>query len=266
MVDGGRGQGELGEVIEAIIGSTGSVAALVAESLRAGELIGSTAAFAFRLDGADGSVTGAVSDEDLLGTQLPERVVATGADCPINLFHLDGHPEEVVVLSRVTEVDSYMATDHYREIYGESGTTDALSIPFGSDGDIARVIICRRGEGFGDGDIETARILQPVLAGCLRQSRAMEKLNSNPLSEQAMRDHGLTAREAEIFTRLAGGATSQAVGQELGISVRTVEKHVQNIYARLGARNRAEAISVLLGSPATVAGALLVASSALVSL
>ena len=266
MVDGGRRRAELGEVIESIIGSTGSVDALVNESLRAGELIGSTAAFAFRFDGADGSVTGAVSDEGLLGARLPERVVATGADCPINRFHLDGHDEEVVVLSSVTEVEAYRNSDHYREIYGETGTTDALSIPFGSDGDIARVIICRRGEGFGDGDIETARILQPVLAGCLRQSRVMEKLNANPLGEPAMRDRGLTAREAQIFARLAGGATSQAVGQELGISVRTVEKHVQNIYARLGARNRAEAISVLLGSPATVAGALLVASSVLASL
>jgi hypothetical protein len=42
--------------------------------------------------------------------------------------------------------------------------------------------------------------------------------------------------------------TSQAVGQELDISVRTVEKHVQNIYARIGARNRSEAISILLGN------------------
>ena len=53
----------------------------------------------------------------------------------------------------------------------------------------------------------------------------------------AMRERGLTAREAQIFCRLAAGATSQAVGQELGISVRTVEKHVPNIYARIGSRN-----------------------------
>lgn len=241
---------DLAEVVEDIIGATGSTGTLMAESLGAGDVIASSAVFAYRIDSGDGSASGEVRDGGRLGERLLERVAANLVDCPLDAWHRDGNGDEVAVLSSVIDPDGYGESDHYRAVFGRSGTRDALSIPFGSGGETARVIVCRDSVGFSDGEVETARVLQPVLAGCLRQSRVMEQLRADPLSEQAMRDRGLTAREAQIFARLAAGATSQAVGQELGISVRTVEKHVQNIYARLGAGNRSEAISILLGNSA----------------
>jgi DNA-binding NarL/FixJ family response regulator len=58
--------------------------------------------------------------------------------------------------------------------------------------------------------------------------------------------HGLTAREVEVLRALAGGKTNTEIAQELYVSVRTVERHVANIYAKLGARGRANATAYAL--------------------
>ena len=52
---------------------------------------------------------------------------------------------------------------------------------------------------------------------------------------------GLSAREAEILACIARGKTNADVADELVLSVRTVERHLTNIYAKIGARNRSEA-------------------------
>jgi DNA-binding NarL/FixJ family response regulator len=51
----------------------------------------------------------------------------------------------------------------------------------------------------------------------------------------------LTGREAEILRLLAMGRTNKEIAGELVISVHTVERHVQNAYRKIDARNRAEA-------------------------
>jgi pimeloyl-ACP methyl ester carboxylesterase/DNA-binding CsgD family transcriptional regulator len=51
----------------------------------------------------------------------------------------------------------------------------------------------------------------------------------------------LTARELEVLRLLAAGRTNAEIAEELVLSVRTVERHAANIYAKLGARGRADA-------------------------
>ena len=46
--------------------------------------------------------------------------------------------------------------------------------------------------------------------------------------------HGLTARELEVLRHLAAGETNKAIAAELVLSVRTVDRHVSNIFAKLG--------------------------------
>jgi DNA-binding NarL/FixJ family response regulator len=54
-------------------------------------------------------------------------------------------------------------------------------------------------------------------------------------------DHGLTRRELEVLRHLAAGETNKAIAAELVLSVRTVDRHVSNIYAKLGVSSRAAA-------------------------
>jgi DNA-binding CsgD family transcriptional regulator len=51
----------------------------------------------------------------------------------------------------------------------------------------------------------------------------------------------LSGREVEVLRALAGGATNREIGELLYISVKTVERHLTNVYAKIGAKNRVEA-------------------------
>jgi pimeloyl-ACP methyl ester carboxylesterase/DNA-binding CsgD family transcriptional regulator len=53
----------------------------------------------------------------------------------------------------------------------------------------------------------------------------------------------LTHRETEVLRLLASGLTSREIAAELSLSVRTVGRHITNIYGKIGARTRAEATS-----------------------
>jgi len=51
----------------------------------------------------------------------------------------------------------------------------------------------------------------------------------------------LTPRETEVLRLIAAGLTSGEISDELSLSVRTVGRHITNIYAKIGARTRADA-------------------------
>ena len=57
---------------------------------------------------------------------------------------------------------------------------------------------------------------------------------------------GLTKREAQVLALISAGHSNIEVADMLVLSVRTVERHVSNIYAKIGARNRSEATSYAL--------------------
>lgn len=56
----------------------------------------------------------------------------------------------------------------------------------------------------------------------------------------------LTAREIEVLRLAAQGRTNRAIGRELGISDRTVQGHLANIYGKLNAASRTEAVTEAL--------------------
>ena len=56
----------------------------------------------------------------------------------------------------------------------------------------------------------------------------------------------LTKRETEMLAALAGGARNAQLAATLGVSVNTVKFHLRNLYAKLGVRTRANAVSVWL--------------------
>lgn len=51
-----------------------------------------------------------------------------------------------------------------------------------------------------------------------------------------------SSREMEVLRLLAAGWTNKQIGASLGISIHTVIEHVLSVRAKLGARNRAEAV------------------------
>ena len=56
---------------------------------------------------------------------------------------------------------------------------------------------------------------------------------------------GLTTREGEVLSWLSKGKTNRDIAQILGLSPRTVDKHLEQIYAKLGVENRTAAAAVV---------------------
>jgi DNA-binding CsgD family transcriptional regulator len=51
----------------------------------------------------------------------------------------------------------------------------------------------------------------------------------------------LTAREREVLGWVAAGKTDRQIGAILALSVRTVQKHLEHVYVKLGVENRTAA-------------------------
>lgn len=69
--------------------------------------------------------------------------------------------------------------------------------------------------------------------------------SSDDRTEDLLRQLGLTRREAQVLVCLTEGHAVASVGQRLGISPRTVEKHVQHVYDKLGLDNRVSATNLV---------------------
>jgi len=58
----------------------------------------------------------------------------------------------------------------------------------------------------------------------------------------------LTAREREVLVWIARGKSNRAIGEILALSPRTVNKHLERIYVKLGVENRASAAAVAIAA------------------
>jgi ATP/maltotriose-dependent transcriptional regulator MalT len=94
------------------------------------------------------------------------------------------------------------------------------------------------------GDEDTAALELEAAHGTFEQLGARPDLaRLDPLSRggPAVDTHGLTARELEVLRLVAAGATNKAVAAELVVSERTIDRHVSNIFTKLGVSSRAAA-------------------------
>ncbi|MDQ0509638.1 DNA-binding response OmpR family regulator/DNA-binding CsgD family transcriptional regulator [Angulomicrobium amanitiforme] len=119
-------------------------------------------------------------------------------------------------------------------------------------------LTARRGEGAGS---EAAAIDLPVtmpVPGTVRRLRLSyvgqigpEELLLRILDDQSVPPEqvlraklNLTVREAEVLMWLARGKANRDIGEILGLSPRTVNKHLEQIYAKIGVENRAAATAL----------------------
>ncbi|MEP7028684.1 MAG: helix-turn-helix transcriptional regulator, partial [Candidatus Eisenbacteria bacterium] len=69
----------------------------------------------------------------------------------------------------------------------------------------------------------------------------LARLEAPATGEPARATSGLTARELQVLRLLARGGTNKAMAAELFLSEKTVDRHVSNIFAKLGVATRAAA-------------------------
>jgi DNA-binding NarL/FixJ family response regulator len=68
------------------------------------------------------------------------------------------------------------------------------------------------------------------------------------LAEKQPAGAALSKREKEILQKVAYGATTKEVARELGISPHTVKTHLERIFEKLGANDRAQAVAIAIRS------------------
>ena len=63
-----------------------------------------------------------------------------------------------------------------------------------------------------------------------------------PTTAQPLLDP-LSKRELEVLQLIARGASNPEIAEELVLAVETVKRHVYNIFSKLGAKNRIQALA-----------------------
>ncbi len=106
----------------------------------------------------------------------------------------------------------------------------------------ARILVGRACHALGDDD--AARLELGEARDALERLGAGPDLASIDAGEHdggADDAHGLSRRELQVLRRLVAGATNRQIASELVLSQRTIDRHVSNIYVKLGVSSRAAA-------------------------
>lgn len=74
----------------------------------------------------------------------------------------------------------------------------------------------------------------------------VERPRPATLARVIMHAHGLTEREQQIAVAVLHGATSRHIARDFGVSVHTVNDHIEAIYGKLGVGSRGELSARLL--------------------
>lgn len=114
-----------------------------------------------------------------------------------------------------------------------------------SDAAIPRQVMALGGAGFVSKS-EPPEVLLSTLADVATGRMVFPFVDVRLLNEAA--SHVLTPREVELLASLASGASNRDIADRHAISLHTVKFHLKNIYAKLHAANRAQAVSIYLSS------------------
>jgi DNA-binding CsgD family transcriptional regulator len=129
----------------------------------------------------------------------------------------------------------------------------AISLP-GPDEQVIGVALSRGDRDFSDQDRALLSVLRAPLTAALLRARsrqpASQALGAADCGDQAG-PASLTAREIVILRLVAAGRTNRAIAHQLQLSPRTVAKHLEHVYRKLGVSSRAAAVArMTTGGPA----------------
>ena len=133
----------------------------------------------------------------------------------------------------------------YDEYYRRIGIDHAMALPLYVDGDtLVSFVLNRRRRDFSDRDRDVLDLATATLAGIYRSVRLPRRSGRAAARLVA----ALTGREQQVIEWLAAGKTDRDIAAILGCSHRTVQKHLQRIYEKLGVETRTAAALRWLGA------------------
>lgn len=114
----------------------------------------------------------------------------------------------------------------------------------------AIALLTKQRAGFSSQHVAELRLLAPSLAVADALHAHLDRTRRAQLPVRLVcRDERLTPRQREIVEHVAAGQTNGAIAQALGLTVNTTRNHLANIFARVGAANRAELVRLSVLTP-----------------
>ncbi|HTA36896.1 MAG TPA: LuxR C-terminal-related transcriptional regulator [Solirubrobacteraceae bacterium] len=154
------------------------------------------------------------------------------------------------------------ALELYRELYGPIGLEHQIAFTLPSSSPtIIGVALSRRERDFCNDERDLLELARPHLIqaynNAMRYTRLQRARVDGPLrvdtTHVELLGRGLTQREAQVVRLLANGCSDREIAAILEISHRTVQKHLQRCYAKLGVHDRAQAAALALADASAAA-------------
>jgi DNA-binding CsgD family transcriptional regulator len=123
--------------------------------------------------------------------------------------------------------------DFFRPIQIEHQISFSLDDPGSS---VVGIALNRSSRDFDDADRAVLTILRRPLSAALQRARLRQQAATSAVWT-------LSSRERELLELVALGKTNSAIARRLGISPRTVAKHLEHVYGKLGVSSRAAAVA-----------------------
>ena len=140
---------------------------------------------------------------------------------------------------------SFRSTPLFNDYYRTIRIDHVMAVPIHVDRHVlVSFVVNRSKRGFSDRDRERVEVIRPHLGHLYRLS-ARTARNDDSLADSAA---PLTPREREVLEWLGAGKTDKDIAAILVISPRTVQKHLQRIYEKLGVETRTAAVMRVLAT------------------
>jgi DNA-binding CsgD family transcriptional regulator len=164
---------------------------------------------------------------------------------PLVAYMTDGRRRGAPVrLSDLTSPREFHALDIYREVYAPIGLEHQIAFTLPREPPyLLGVALSRRHHDFTDAEGDLLTRARPFLIQGYRNAVAFERerRRGGAAMAEALRAAGLTGREADVLALVARGSSSAEAADHLGVGVRTVDKHLQHAFAKLGVTTRSRA-------------------------
>ena len=154
--------------------------------------------------------------------------------------------------SDVVTLDELHALEIHQEVYIHMEIDFQLAFTLPAERDhFLGVALSRTDRDFTDDERDLLNAARPFLIQAYRSVVAFDRLRRRarpvvmPLDDEAREDLGLTPRESEVLAAVVAGRSNQETADELQLSVRTVQKHLERAFRKLGVKSRTEAAARL---------------------
>jgi DNA-binding CsgD family transcriptional regulator len=166
---------------------------------------------------------------------------------PLVRYHADLRGPGAHRISDSLRFSRFRQTGLYSEYYRRIGIDHVVALPIHVDHTtLISFVLNRRGRDFSDRDRDVLDLVGGPLSRLYLKARALERLQSTMAAKkpdlQRLEALGVTTREIEVLQWLAAGKTDREIAALLGCSHRTVQKHLQRLYVKLGVETRTAAV------------------------